>query len=131
MSAASARVVRVWVSRAIASSGSAYSRTAGVPSPPGDVIGSRSERGSPCITHQWATTRISATSAARRARTASWAASRTSCAERSSRDAVVDIAAVYSNICSNTRSDQLPAQSHHQVDAPSKQDASSMSVPAS
>ena len=41
VSAIRARVVAGWVWRAMASSGTAYSRRAGVPSPPGVVIGSR------------------------------------------------------------------------------------------
>ena len=54
MSASRCRVVNAWVSRAIASSGRQNSRTAGVPSPPGSVIGSRSPAGSPCSAAQWA-----------------------------------------------------------------------------
>ena len=72
----------VGVLRAIPSSGRAYSRTSGVPSPPGVTIGSARPptlaRGVLCIPAHPAASSSSATSASRRTRIASAAASRSS-----------------------------------------------------
>ncbi|CUR60743.1 hypothetical protein NOCA1230005 [metagenome] len=83
-SAMSARVVAGWVSRAMASSGIACSRTSGVPSPPGVTIGSWSSRGCPLRTAHWIARRSSSTSASRRARRASVAIASTCVADASS-----------------------------------------------